>query len=458
MRSSGPFSSTTVCVFITAGPSTKLFTYDQDKFAYATASLKQDALLFSARLLYMQGNEDEAVQVLEASLELTVAMAHVICAGCGQVRGQVSMLESTCGKCGIARYCSKEHQKLAWNAQVADQKASGVTQFLSHKFLCRALKTFKSVAKGKHQNEECRAEILELLRTMAHWKPPDAFATASKLAERALVAGATVKLTSLKSFPELNGRQGKLVQYMGTLAEFLNSNGLDSCAEKWQVQLDPVASGLPGSSFDELDAKTIVTKTSNLVYVSSPAVAEDENWWTSPLEDEEALEMLQQRRGDGEGGGARFPGGEGCGAGDSGGTGAGRGGGAGLVGLSTDYAEHVILGRGAGELKVGVVVKMHSLQTEAFNGLFGTLMQWLGDDERWAVQLQKTPGRVIKIRADNLTFVRERKAKPLPGNNEVAHIFVTMTGLCNRQDWQGILDMEETALLAARALVLPTSE
>ena len=118
----------------------------------------------------------------------------------------------------------------------------------------------------------------------------------------------------------------------------------------------------------------------------------------------------------------------------------------------------MILGRGAGELKVGVVVKMHLLQTEAFNCLFGTLMQWLGDDERWAVQLQKTPGRVIKIRADNLTFVRERKAKPLPGNNEVAHIFVTMTGLCNRQDWQGILDMEETALLAARALVLPTSE
>jgi hypothetical protein len=48
------------------------------QFAYATASLKQDALLFSARLLYTQGNEDEAVQVLEASLELTVAMARVI--------------------------------------------------------------------------------------------------------------------------------------------------------------------------------------------------------------------------------------------------------------------------------------------------------------------------------------------------------------------------------------------
>jgi tetratricopeptide (TPR) repeat protein len=125
--------------------------------------------------------------------------------------------------------------------------------------------------------------------------------------------------------------------------------------------------------------------------------------------------------------------------------------------LSKEDAEHVILVRGAGELQVGDVVKMHSLQTEAFNGLFGTLTQWLGDKERWAVQLQKTPGKVIIIRADNLMFVRERKAKPLPGNNEITQTLVTMTGLCNRQDWQGILDMEETALLAARALVLPTS-
>ena len=487
--------------------------HDQDKFPSATASFKQDALLFSARLLYMQGNEDEAVQVLEASLELTVDMARVICAGCHQVRGQVSMLESTCGKCGVARYCSKEHQKLAWNVQVADQKASGVTQFLSHKFLCSALKTFKSVAKGKHQSEECRTEILGLLRTMAHWKPPNGLATTGKLAERVLVAGATVKLVSLKSTPELNGRQGKLVQYMGARAEFLNSSGLDCSAEKWQVQLDPVASGLPGSSFDELDSKTIVAKTSNLVYVSGPAGAEDKNWWTSPLEDEEAAKMqstvdigtwakdsrpreggsererresgndpilashrdpvargtcrtleelvvqetLQQRRGEGEGGGARFPSGEGGGADDSCITGAGLGGVAGLVGLSKEDAEHVILVRGAGELQVGDVVKMHSLQTEAFNGLFGTLTQWLGDKERWAVQLQKTPGKVITIRADNLMFVRERKAKPLPGNNEITQTLVTMTGLCNRQDWQGILDMEETALLAARALVLPTS-
>ena len=32
-----------------------------------------------------------------------------------------------------------------------------------------------------------------------------------------------------------------------------------------------------------------------------------------------------------------------------------------------------------------------------------------------------------------------------------------MTLLWHLQDWHGILDMEETAILAARALVLPTS-
>ena len=48
-------------------------------------AFKQALLLFSARLLYMQGNEDEAVRVLEESLELTVAMARNMCATCGQV-------------------------------------------------------------------------------------------------------------------------------------------------------------------------------------------------------------------------------------------------------------------------------------------------------------------------------------------------------------------------------------
>ena len=43
-----------------------------------------------------------------------------------QVRGKVWMLESTCSKCGVARYCSKEHQKLAWSAQVCTRSDGNV--------------------------------------------------------------------------------------------------------------------------------------------------------------------------------------------------------------------------------------------------------------------------------------------------------------------------------------------
>ena len=50
---------------------------------------------------------------------------------------------------------------------------------------------------------------------------------------------------------------------MGTLAEFQNS-ALAASAEKWKVLLDPLDGGQLGTA----DAKTIVVKASNLVYVS----------------------------------------------------------------------------------------------------------------------------------------------------------------------------------------------
>ena len=76
---------------------------------------------------------------------------------------------------------------------------------------------------------------------------------------------------------------------------------------------------------------------------------------------------------------------------------------------------------------MGDVVKIHSLQTEAFNGLFGTLTQWFGGINRWAVELQNSD-KVISIRTNNLSFVRERKAKPLPGNNEVDQTLIRIRG------------------------------
>jgi hypothetical protein len=109
----------------------------------------------------------------------------------------------------FATYCSKEHQTLAWNAQQGEQKANGVTQFLAHKFLCCSLQTFKSVAKGGHQSEECRTELLGLLCTMVHWKPPELWGTAGKLAERQLVG------LSVRSVLHFQGNAGVLRRRRG---------------------------------------------------------------------------------------------------------------------------------------------------------------------------------------------------------------------------------------------------
>jgi len=79
------------------------------------------------------------------------------------------------------------------------------------------------------------------------------------------------------------------------------------------------------------------------------------------------------------------------------------------------------------------VVKIHSLQTESLNGHFGTLTQWLVEADRWAVELQNSD-KVMSIRAHNLSFVRERRPKPLPGNNEVHQTLLTMTGRSNSCD------------------------
>ena len=76
---------------------------------------------------------------------------------------------------------------------------------------------------------------------------------------------------------------------------------------------------------------------------------------------------------------------------------------------------------------MGDVVQVHSLEREAFNGLFGTLTHWLGDANRWAVELENSD-KVMSIRAINLSLARERKAKPLPGNNQVYQTLIAITG------------------------------
>ena len=83
------------------------------------------------------------------------------------------------------------------------------------------------------------------------------------------------------------------------------------------------------------------------------------------------------------------------------------------------------------------MVQVHSLQREAFNGLFGTLTHWLGDANRWAVELENSD-KVMSIRAINLSLVRERKGKPCRGITK-----------CIRRSSQSQADTCKSALYSA---------
>ena len=65
--------------------------------------------------------------------------------------------------------------------------------------------------------------------------------------------------------------------------------------------------------------------------------------------------------------------------------------------------------------------------------------------------------KLIRFRASNITFVRRKKQRTLPGDLEIDKTLSKMKHLSDRQDWKGILAMEAEALLTARALILPTS-
>jgi len=108
--------------------------------------IKTKSLLHLARVAYMQGKQDAAVETLSKYLGVVVEAGRSSCAGCGQVRGQEGML--TCGKCGVARYCCPEHQRLAAKA---------------HNKTCALLKRWRHVGKGREKAEACRADTLAWL-------------------------------------------------------------------------------------------------------------------------------------------------------------------------------------------------------------------------------------------------------------------------------------------------------
>jgi tetratricopeptide (TPR) repeat protein len=374
-----------------------------------------EALLLEARLLYMQGDVDDAVRTLEESFKIFADRSTLLCSYCRHERKQTSTSESTdstCGACGVEKYCGKKCQSLAWKAKSAPGTPSDITQFLSHRFVCNALGSYKSINRGKQHSESCREELLKLLHKMANWIPQ----AENLFWSSTLVAGVTVKVCSPEPSPELY-RQGKLTEYVGTLADFKSSQG------RWKVQLYSLAL---------TETQTILAEASDLVYLSGPSVndTEDESWWKSPDEDEDAERLIQrtiemdlsQREAD--------------------------------LPVNSKVGLGSVTG-GTSQLKVGDVVKMHSLQTTVYNGRYGTLVEFHADAGRWVVEMQHK--KLIRFRASNLTFVRRKKQRTLPGDLEIDKTLSKMKHLSDRQDWKGILAMEAEALLTARALILPTS-
>jgi len=155
----------------------------------------------------------------------------------------------------------------------------------------------------------------------------------------------------------------------------------------------------------------------------APSTGDDDTWWTTAQEDDEAAGVgLLGSKGDAQEAGAECT---------SDGT------------------------RKGGEFKEKDVVQLQSLQTEAFNGMFGTLQSFDAEAERWTVQLNmyKNAGKMIRVRSANLKFVRAPKKKPLPGNFECRQTLFKTENLYAKQDWQGIVLMEEEVMLTAEVML-----
>ena len=66
----------------------------------------------------------------------------------------------TCGGCGVARYCSREHQELSFN-----KKTTRLHTF-SHKVMCPLWKRGRRIKKGKETAEDCRQYFLDFLASL----------------------------------------------------------------------------------------------------------------------------------------------------------------------------------------------------------------------------------------------------------------------------------------------------
>jgi len=123
---------------------------------------KEFALLNLTFLAVDEGNEEEALGLLKQYLRSQVDTALGRCTGCSQRRGEEAPM-LTCSGCGVAKFCSQDHQRMA------SKKDHSLRKAVRHKDVCPLLKKWRFVVNGKATAESCTPDLLALLR-LNPWK------------------------------------------------------------------------------------------------------------------------------------------------------------------------------------------------------------------------------------------------------------------------------------------------
>ena len=136
--------------------------HEAEKWLKTALDLGRTAARFHlAHTAFHDGQEDTALQYLQAYLSACVESARNQCAGCNQTRGEDAQM-LTCAGCRVARFCSVEHQKMA-SKSVA---LGGNLLMGRHRDVCGVLGKWRQhVVKERASPEVLRAYLLAFLRT-----------------------------------------------------------------------------------------------------------------------------------------------------------------------------------------------------------------------------------------------------------------------------------------------------
>lgn len=154
--------------------------------------------LYKAHKTSATYSEADIIKEAEAWLDLVLASSPA-CVVCRQAKGDNAGQLLICGQCGVARYCSIDHQRLHWRLKASKKPASDFayleslkaalledpsrrpasrdteadndwiktsTAYHDHKGVCKLYKKWKSVKRGQASREEAQDEILAYLKAL----------------------------------------------------------------------------------------------------------------------------------------------------------------------------------------------------------------------------------------------------------------------------------------------------